>query len=52
MGNNSNQVYKPRELRDFKDLLNQTVKRYPNSIAYQYKKWKTEPSPLALTLFA
>ena len=42
MENYPNQVYKPRELRDFKDLLNQTVKRYPNSIAYEYKKWKNE----------
>ena len=37
-----NQIYEARELRDFKDLLNQTVKRYPNSIAYKYKKWKAE----------
>lgn len=35
-----NQVYEARKLRDFKDLLSQTVKKYPNSIAYQYKRWK------------
>lgn len=34
----TNKIYEVEKVENFKELLNRTVKKYPNNIAYKYKK--------------
>ena len=34
----NNEIYKAHEVKDFRDIIKITTQRYPNNVAYKFKK--------------